>query len=115
MSLSADLTDFISAHRGHGALEAPTGKATANGYRLAVACVCGVTFHRWITPQEVSGGLGDVSAATDMSHRQLPSRPITEIRCFDWSPKVTSLASRSLLSALAVSFCPATGDIRQDS
>jgi hypothetical protein len=25
-----------------------------NGYRLTVACPCGVTFHRWITPQDAA-------------------------------------------------------------
>jgi hypothetical protein len=45
-----DLTEFLEGHRTHGTL---TGKATEpewNGYLLTVACSCGVTFERWITP-----------------------------------------------------------------
>jgi len=50
MNLSADLEEFVADHRPHGAL---TGDATEpgwNGYLLTVACSCGVTFGRWITP-----------------------------------------------------------------
>ena len=46
----ADLTEFIEEHRTHGTL---TGQATEpvwSGYLLTVACSCGVTFERWITP-----------------------------------------------------------------
>jgi hypothetical protein len=55
--LTVDLGDFIATHRGHGRLEADTGELTPNGYRLTVACPCGVTFRRWITPQEAAEDL----------------------------------------------------------
>jgi hypothetical protein len=52
--LIADLEDFTGSHRPHGRLIADTGALTPNGYRLTVACPCGVTFERWITPEEAA-------------------------------------------------------------
>jgi hypothetical protein len=52
MTLLADLEDFVTEHRPHGMLTATTGELTPNRYRLEVACPCGVTFERWITPRE---------------------------------------------------------------
>jgi len=52
MTLLADLEAFVTEHRRHGTLTATTGKLTANGYRLEVACPCGMTFERWIMPAE---------------------------------------------------------------
>jgi len=46
MTLLADLEDFVTEHRPHGPLTATTGQLTPNGYRLEVACSCGVTFER---------------------------------------------------------------------
>jgi hypothetical protein len=51
MNLADELDHFLSRHRPHGRL-APTGVQTPNGYRLAVACPCGVTFERWVTPAD---------------------------------------------------------------
>jgi len=37
-----------------------TGGATEpawNGYRLTVACACGVVFERWVTPEEADADL----------------------------------------------------------
>ena len=37
-----------------------TGDATQpawNGYMLTVACVCGVVFERWVTPEEADADL----------------------------------------------------------
>jgi hypothetical protein len=37
-----------------------TGDATgpaSNGYRLTVACACGVVFERWVTPDEADADL----------------------------------------------------------
>ncbi len=36
--------------RPHGTLTGDTGELTVNGYRIEVACACGVVFERWITP-----------------------------------------------------------------
>jgi hypothetical protein len=52
--LTADLKDFARGHRTHGPLTPDTGPLTPNGYRLTVACPCGVTFERWITPEEAA-------------------------------------------------------------
>jgi hypothetical protein len=49
-----DLTDFADNHRSHGEL---TGEATEpewNGYQLTVRCSCGVTFQRWVTPEDAA-------------------------------------------------------------
>jgi len=34
-----------------------TGPLTPNAYRLTAACSCGVTFERWITPEEAARDL----------------------------------------------------------
>jgi hypothetical protein len=37
-----------------------TGDATepaSNGYRLTVACACGVVFERWVTPEDADADL----------------------------------------------------------
>jgi hypothetical protein len=57
LTITADLEDFLQTHRAHGCLESDTGDLTPNGYRLAVACSCGVTFHRWVTPREAAEDL----------------------------------------------------------
>jgi len=49
VTLLAELEDFVRGHRPGGM----TGDATepaSNGYRLTVACACGVVFDRWTTP-----------------------------------------------------------------
>ena len=57
MMITADLDHFAAGHRLHGELIAETGALTPNGYRLTVACPCGVTFERWITPEEAARDL----------------------------------------------------------
>jgi hypothetical protein len=57
VTITGDLEDFLRTHRPHGRLEGDTGDLTPNGYRLAVACSCGVTFHRWVTPREAAEDL----------------------------------------------------------
>ena len=57
MTLLADLEDFVTDHRPHGALMGDAGEVTPNGYRLEVSCPCGVTFERWVTPQEAAEDL----------------------------------------------------------
>jgi len=49
VNLDADIEEFVALHRGHGRLTADAGEPTPNGYRLEIACSCGVTFERWIT------------------------------------------------------------------
>ena len=50
MTLSDDLHDFVTDHGEHAHLTPATSPITPNGYRLEVACSCGVTFERWVTP-----------------------------------------------------------------
>ena len=53
-TLLADQEEFVGLHRPHGQLRADAGQAAPNGYRLTVACACGVTFERWITPEDAA-------------------------------------------------------------
>ena len=41
-------------HQPHGELTGDAGELTPNGYRLAVACPCGIVFERWVTPLEAA-------------------------------------------------------------
>jgi len=50
MSLLADLEEFVRHHRPHGGMTGGATEPAPNGYRLTVACVCGVVFERWVTP-----------------------------------------------------------------
>jgi hypothetical protein len=59
--LTADLEDFVRGHRPHGPLVPDAGALTPNGYRLSVACPCGVTFERWITPEEAARDLAKLA------------------------------------------------------
>jgi hypothetical protein len=42
---------FVTAHRACGELTSDVGEITENGYRLQLACSCGATFERWVTPE----------------------------------------------------------------
>jgi hypothetical protein len=50
----ADLEDFVTRHRSHGRLSPAVGLPEPNGYRLELACSCGVTFSRWVTPEDAA-------------------------------------------------------------
>jgi hypothetical protein len=50
--LLADLQEFVGDHHSHGPLTADATEPTWNGYLLTVACSCGVTFGRWVTPED---------------------------------------------------------------
>ena len=52
MTLLADLEDFVHDHRPHGTLTGDATEPAWNGYRVTVACPCGVVFERWVTPQD---------------------------------------------------------------
>jgi hypothetical protein len=49
MRLLACLDEFVRAHRPHNTLTADATQPAWNGYRLTVACACGVVFERWVT------------------------------------------------------------------
>ena len=57
MTLLADLEDFVHDHRGHGGMTGDTTEPASNGYRLTVACACGVVFERWVSPEEADADL----------------------------------------------------------
>jgi len=48
---------FVHDHRPHGPLTAEATEPARNGYLLTVACSCGVTFERWVTPEEADADL----------------------------------------------------------
>jgi hypothetical protein len=54
MGLIRDLEEFVGDHRAHGTLTGDATEPTENGYRLTVACRCGVVFERWVTQQEAA-------------------------------------------------------------
>jgi hypothetical protein len=54
MTVLADLEDFVTTHRRHGELNPVVGLPTPNGYLVEVACSCGVTYGRWITPEDAA-------------------------------------------------------------
>ena len=41
----------------HGGLTGDATEPASNGYRLTVACPCGVVFERWVTPEEADADL----------------------------------------------------------
>jgi hypothetical protein len=46
MTLLAELEEFVQDHRPHGGMTADATEPTSRGYRLTVACACGVVFER---------------------------------------------------------------------
>jgi len=57
MTLLAELEEFVRAHGPHGELTGDATQPAWNGYRLTVACACGVVFERWVTPEEADADL----------------------------------------------------------
>jgi hypothetical protein len=64
-ALFADLEEFAHDHHPHGPLTADATEPAWNGSRLTVACSRGVTFERWVTPQDATVDLlrADLRAA----------------------------------------------------
>ena len=56
-TLLADLQEFVHAHRPHDGMTADATEPEPNGYRLTVACACGVVFERWVTPRDPDADL----------------------------------------------------------
>jgi hypothetical protein len=52
VSITDDIEDFIRLHREHGQLTGDATEPTLTGYRVAIACPCGVTFVRHVTAGE---------------------------------------------------------------
>jgi len=55
--LFGDLDEFVHDHRRHGSLTSAATQPAWNGYRLTVACPCGVVCERWGTPEEADADL----------------------------------------------------------
>ena len=54
LTVLADLEHFVTRHRSHGRFLPAVGLPEPNGYRLELACSCGVTFGRWVTPEDAA-------------------------------------------------------------
>jgi len=61
-ALFADLEEFVQDHRPHGSLAADATEPAWKGYRLTVACSCGVVFERWVTPEDADVDLLGIAA-----------------------------------------------------
>jgi hypothetical protein len=70
VTLLAELKEFVSNHRPHGALTTDATEPAWNGYLLTGSCLCGVTFGRWVTPQDAEL---DLLHAADECHRSMRS------------------------------------------
>ncbi len=57
LNLLSDLEEFVRDHRPHGTLTGDATEPVRNGYRLTVACPCGVVFERWVTPEDAAADL----------------------------------------------------------
>jgi hypothetical protein len=57
VTLLSDLEEFVTDHRPHGTLTGDATEPAWNGYLLTVACPCGVTFMRWVTPLDAERDL----------------------------------------------------------
>lgn len=62
MTLLADLEEFVADHRPHGPMTGDAAEPAWNGYRLTVACPCGVVVERWVTPEDADHDLLRLSA-----------------------------------------------------
>jgi len=70
MTLLADLEEFVADHRPHGPMTGDATEPAWNGYLLTVACSCGVTLERWVTPLDAEL---DLLHAADECHRSMRS------------------------------------------
>jgi hypothetical protein len=57
MTLLPELEEFIRDDRQHGRMIGDATDPASNGYRLTVACACGVVFDRWVTPGKADADL----------------------------------------------------------
>jgi len=51
MAVCSPTSEFVHSHRPHDPLTTNATEPAWNGHLLTVACSCGVTFRRWITPR----------------------------------------------------------------
>ena len=57
MGVLGDLEEFVNAHHAHGEPAWWTTAPPPKGYRIEVACPCGVTFERWVLPWDAAEDL----------------------------------------------------------
>lgn len=55
--IAHELEEFVSRHRGCGALKGNADAATLEAYRLWVGCSCGARFERRVTPEVAQADL----------------------------------------------------------
>lgn len=55
--LSDDIREFIDRHRAYGTLIGDATEPTERGYSVWIACSCGVTFERWVFPDDAAADL----------------------------------------------------------
>jgi len=59
----AEPADFATRHRPCGQLSGDASEPEPDGYMLSVVCSCGVTFLRWVTPEDAAHDLGESEPA----------------------------------------------------
>jgi hypothetical protein len=52
MTITDDIQAFIREHRDHGQVVGDATQPLPHGYQVTIACPCGVTFLRWVTPED---------------------------------------------------------------
>src|SRR5258706_799167 len=57
VAVLSDLTAFVEDHHAHGQLIGDASEPESRGYRVTVACPCGVTFERWVTELDATDDL----------------------------------------------------------
>jgi len=57
MSCFPEVEEFVQEHHQDGELTVWTTSPTRKGYRVRIACPCGVLFERWILPQDAGDDL----------------------------------------------------------
>ncbi len=57
MSCFSEVEEFVKAHRPCGRPTWWADQPTPEGYRVRIACPCGVLFGRWVFPQDAEEDL----------------------------------------------------------
>lgn len=57
MSCFSEVEEFVQAHCRCGELTFWAGPIALQGYRVRITCPCGVTFERWVLPQDAEDDL----------------------------------------------------------
>jgi len=52
--LLAELAQFVTRHRACGTMTGDATEPEPSGYMLTVSCSCGVSFVRWVRPDEAA-------------------------------------------------------------